>query len=283
MRVRRPRVALLGLLGALVLPTAVAAPQAQLDRGAYLFKVGGCGACHSPPDAPLAGGVKLDTPFGTFYTPNISPDRETGIGGWSDRQFIRAVKQGLSPGGEHYYPAFPYTSYTRMSDRELIDLKAYLDSRPAIRRQNRPHELAFPFDQRWLLGLWKALFFDAGEFKPSPIKSGAWNRGAYLVSGPGHCVECHTPRNLLGGLDRDRPLMGNPEGPDGEAVPAINAAWDPAFGRWQWEDIQFALEAGVTPSGDVVGGTMAHVVDNTTSQLTPEDLAAVTEFLAHPL
>jgi mono/diheme cytochrome c family protein len=263
-----------------------AAQDAQpLERGAYLFKIGGCGSCHSDPDrpeAPLAGGLKLETPFGDFYVPNITPDVSTGIGNWTRDQFIRAVKEGVSPQGGHYYPAFPYTSYTRMSDQELIDLKAYLDSQPAIRQENRAHDLGFPFNQRWLLSVWKGLFFEAGDFVPRPGQSKTWNRGAYLATGPGHCVECHTPRNRLGALERDQLLTGNPLGPDGEVVPGIHGTKTPQFADWEPLDIQFALETGVTPEGDVVGGAMAHVVDNSSSHLNADDLEALAEYLADP-
>lgn len=261
-------------------------PLEHIEKGGYLFKVAGCESCHTDPDYPddsLAGGLKMETPFGNFFTPNITPDKETGIGGWTDQQFIQAVKQGLSPDGEHYFPAFPYTSYTKISDQELIDLKAYLDSQPAVLKKNREHELSFPFNQRWLLSFWKGMFFEEGEFQQNPIKSKAWNRGSYIVSGPGHCVECHSPRNILGGLDTDQLLTGNPKSPEGEKIPSIHAARNPKFNLWEREDIRFALETGVTLEGDVMGGSMAHVIDNSTSQLSPEDLDAVAEYLAEPL
>ena len=260
-------------------------PQAKVERGEYIFALGGCASCHADNEGgcqALAGGVKMETRFGTFYTPNISPDPTHGIGGWTDDDFITAMKEGLSPAGEHYYPSFPYTSYTKMTDGDLLDLKAYLDAQPPVAVPSRAHELPFPISERMLLTFWKWLNFDDRAFQPDSGKSEAWNRGAYIVNGPGHCVECHMSRNLTGGLDREAGMIGNEDGPEGEMVPGLVPSGDGDFGSWDRADIVFLLEAGMKPDGDFVSGAMGHVVDNTTSLLTSDDRQAIAEYLKSP-
>ena len=240
--------------------------KAQIARGEYIYHLSGCGSCHTnskEDGAPLAGGLKMETPFGVFYTPNISPDPLHGIGGWSEQDFIRAMTEGVSPSGDHYYPSFPYTSYTNMHREDLLDLKAYLDHQLPVPEPSKPHELSFPFSERYLLGVWKWINFQANSFKPDQSRSDSWNRGAYIVKGPGHCGECHTPRNMIGGLDYDAALSGYENGPDGEAVPGLLASDKSGFGSWQTEDIVFFLEMGMKPDGDFTGGSMGHVIDNT--------------------
>ena len=254
-------------------------------RGEYIYRLAGCESCHTDHTNKKlgpAGGVALDTPFGTFYTPNITPDRETGIGGWSDQQFFDAMRKGLSPDGEDYFPAFPYTSYTRMHDQDILDLKTYLNSLEPVSKIPKAHDLPFPFDQRWLMKFWKMLFFQQQPFQPIPSRTESWNRGAYIVNGPGHCVECHTPRNLLGGIKYDELLAGNPEGPDGESVPSIDPVTSESFSQWSRGDIVFSLQTGMLPDGDFFGGSMGHVVENSTSLLTDRDLNSIAEYLQSP-
>jgi len=254
-------------------------------RGEYIYRLAGCKSCHTDSmDKELgpAGGVALDTPFGTFYTPNITPDQETGIGGWSDQQFIDAMRKGLSPDGEDYFPAFPYTSYTRMHDQDLLDLKAYLNALEPVSKVSKAHDLQFPYDQRWLMKFWKILFFQQQPFHPNSSRSESWNRGAYIVNGPGHCVECHTPRNLLGGIKYDELLAGNPEGPDGESMPSIDPVKSESFSQWSEVDIVFSLQTGMLPDGDFLGGSMGHVIENSTSLLTDRDLSSIAEYLQYP-
>jgi mono/diheme cytochrome c family protein len=250
-------------------------------RGEYVIAAAGCVACHTVPKdgAFLAGGRELKTDFGSFFTPNITPDPETGIGSWSDEDFIRALREGISPDGGHYYPTFPYTSYTRMTRQDMVDLKAYLDSVPAVRNPVLDHDLPFPFGIRASMIGWQLMFFNDDPFVPDPGQSDAWNRGAYLVNGPGHCGECHTPRNILGVVDADRPLAGNSNGPDGDAVPNITPG-SGGIGEWSEEDIVSFLEIGITPDSDFVGGAMTDVVAESTSKLTANDLQAIATYLS---
>lgn len=250
-------------------------------RGAYVVRLAGCVTCHTKDGDQrsfLAGGRALKTPFGTFHTPNITPDRDTGIGGWTTEDFVRAMAGGTAPDGSHYYPAFPYTSYARMTTRDIVDLKAYLDTLKPVRNDVPPHELGFPFNLRFVLGLWKRLFFDEAPFATSPERSAAWNRGAYIVNGPGHCRECHTPRNPLGGFAAAH-LAGSLQGPAEGRVPNITPHEDRGIGSWSIEDITFMLETGLKPDGDAVGGNMGEVVEHGTSHLTEADLAAVAAYL----
>lgn len=260
-------------------PSALA-QAGDATRGEYVLNMAGCIACHTVPKdgAFLAGGRELKTDFGSFFTPNITPDTETGIGNWSDEDFIRALREGKSPAGEHYYPTFPYTSYARMSERDILDLKAYLDTVPAVRNAVPDHDLPFPFGIRASMFGWKLLFFDDTPFTPDPTRSDAWNRGAYIVNGPGHCGECHTPRNILGVVDSGRPLAGNANGPEGDSVPNITPG-PGGIGDWSEDDIVSMLEIGVLPDGDFVGGAMTDVIDESTSKLTPDDLKAIATYL----
>jgi mono/diheme cytochrome c family protein len=257
--------------------TAFATPlEEAIVRGEYVFDIGGCASCHTK-DTPLAGGVELVTEFGAFISPNISPDLQYGIGGWSNDQFIKAMREGISPKGEHYYPAFPYTSYANMPAQELLDLKAYLDAQDPVAKANLPHTLAFPFNQRELLGAWKFINTE-DNWVLDANQSDSWNRGSYLVNGPSHCTQCHTPRNLIGGM-QEGGMLGNKNGAKGENVPPLLDVSKLAFGAWSEDDIAFALEVGMTPEGDFLGGSMSHVLENTTGKMTPEDIQAITEYL----
>jgi mono/diheme cytochrome c family protein len=272
-------------LGWLFFPWTGDAPQIDAvgdpKRGEYVLRMGGCVACHTDEKnggAFLAGGRALATPFGTFYAPNITPDPETGVGGWSTGDFVRAMAEGISPEGLHYYPAFPYPSYAKMTEEDLVDLKAYLDTVEPISAPYKPHDLAFPFNIRRANKVWKLLFFDDDPFRPDPRKSDGFNRGAYLVRGPAHCGECHTPRNLLGGPDASRYLAGNPVGAEGKAAPNITPH-ETGIGDWTASDVAFALESGLTPDYDSFGAGMGEVVNDATSHLTKDDRDAIAEYL----
>ncbi|HEX2198060.1 MAG TPA: cytochrome c [Burkholderiales bacterium] len=263
------------LLLACVAGSAVA--QGDAKRGAYLAKAGGCLGCHTEDkqDAqPYAGGRELKTPFGTFHGPNITPHPQAGLGGWSEQDFVRAMRRGERPDGAHYYPAFPYPSFTKVSDQDLRDLWAYLRSVPQSDRMSRPHQLDLPFRWRWLVWGWKLLFFSPGAFVPDPAKSEAVNRGAYLTNALGHCGECHTPRNFLGGPKKDRHLAGAKVG---EAT-ATNLT--PTGLKEVSDDyLREVLQTGLTPDGDILSEAMNEVVRNTTSQLTRQDLDALIAYL----
>jgi mono/diheme cytochrome c family protein len=260
-------------------PTGAA--EGELDpvaRGEQVFHIGGCTNCHTAKNGqPLAGGDAIASPFGDFYPPNITPDPETGIGGWSEADFIRAMREGVGPDGAPYYPAFPYTSYTRMTDDDLKALKAYLGTVASVRQESRPHALRFPFNQRWGMRIWQRLFFTPQRFEPDPSKDAAWNRGAYLVQGPGHCAECHTPRTSYGVLEVDRAFAGAQLGK--EKVPNITSDPEKGIGKWSEDDIATVLKLGMTPTGDFVGSDMAKVVKNDTSPLPDEDVQAIATYI----
>ena len=262
-------------------PAALAADRDEVARGAYLATAAGCENCHT--DAAhrgqrYAGGLALATPFGTFYTPNITPDPQTGIGRWTDAQFLRALREGVSPDGANYFPAFPYPSFTLITDADARAIKAYLFSLPAVHQPNRPHDLPFPVSWRFLQSGWKLLFFRPGPFRPVPREGALYNRGAYLVTALAHCGECHTPRSPLGSPDPHGFLAGTPDGPDGKKVPNITQDRQTGIGGWSEGDILTLLKLGMTPDNDFVGGAMNEVVRDT-AELTDEDRRAIAAYL----
>lgn len=259
---------------------ASALPQRQpnLENGRTMFHAGGCASCHATPNqddkTKLGGGFALKSPFGTFYAPNISPDRNDGIGKWSEPDFVSAMVKGTSPDGSHLYPAFPYASYQRMRYDDIRDLFAYLKTLPAVQGKARPHELPFPFNIRRTLGVWKFLFLDGKPFQPDASKDAAWNRGAYLVNAPGHCAECHSPRNFLGGIVESQRFAGGPE-PTGDGfVPNITQK----SLTLSQENLVKLLETGETPDGDTIGGEMAKVTSNT-GKLGAADREAIATYI----
>jgi len=246
-------------------------------RGEYLAKAAGCVGCHtaSEKDAPFAGGRALDTAFGRFFGPNITPHPQAGIGRWTEADFIRAMRHGHRPDGTSYFPAFPYPSFTKITDNDLRDLWAFLRALPPSSRPSQEHNLRFPFGWRFLVTFWKWLYFTPGQFANAPGVSEVVNRGAYLVQALGHCGECHTPRNFLGGPIRSRFLAGG-KGPEGKRVPNLTPT---RLKRWSDEDLKEFLLTGITPDGKAAGGVMDEVIRNTTSQLTPGDRAALIAYL----
>lgn len=257
---------------------ALASRRADVANGRAMFWAGGCPSCHATPQQDdktrLGGGLALKSAFGTFYVPNISSDPRDGIGHWSEADFITAMTRGVA-GGQHLYPAFPYTSYAHMRTDDIRDLFAFLKTLPAVQGAVPAHDLPFPFSVRRALGLWKLLFFDGKPFPPDPGKPAEWNRGAYLVNGPGHCAECHSPRNALGGIVASQRFAGAPN-PTGEGwIPNITQK---GLDDYSEKDIAYLLETGDTPSGDSVGGQMAEVV-RTTAQLSPADRAAIAAYI----
>lgn len=284
-------VAALGAIGLWVLSAprplpgdAIAAVSEGAEaRGERIFWAGGCASCHARPGADgdarleLAGGVELPTPFGTFVAPNISSHDEDGIGGWSLVDFANAMQRGVSPGGSHYYPAFPYASYARMEPSDIADLYVFMNTLPAVEGEAPPHQVGFPFSIRRGLGLWKLLYLREepvvvlDDDAPDQIR-----HGAYLVEGPGHCGECHTPRDMFGGTQYGAWLSGAPS-PVGEGtIPNITPGGD--VGGWSESEIADFLESGFTPDFDSAGGDMVSVIKNL-ANLPPEDRAAIAAYL----
>ena len=261
---------------------AVTEPFVKPDpaHGQVIFNAGGCASCHAVPKQDdrlkLGGGLAIPSPFGTFYAPNISPDRADGIGGWTEDEFVNALKRGISPEGAHYFPAFPYTSYAHATVQDVRDLFAYLKTLQPVSGRVRDHDLPFPFDIRRNVGIWKLLFMNDALFVPDQSRPTQWNRGAYLVNTFGHCAECHSPRNFLGGIVAAQRFAGGPD-PDGKGwVPNITEKGD--LSDWSEKDIAYFLETGLTPDGDNAGGAMARVIRNT-SQLSADDRAAIATYV----
>jgi mono/diheme cytochrome c family protein len=247
--------------------------------GRRVFFAGGCESCHKSPgqDDPLrlGGGLELKTPFGSFYPPNISSDPIDGIGAWRPVDVANALLSGVSPDGRHFYPAFPYASYRRMTPKDVADLAAFLRTLPAVKGRAPENALSFPFSVRRAVGLWKLIYFDNAGLAPGPSQTEQWNRGRYLVEGPGHCGECHTPRGLLGAMDLRRALVGAPL-PDGHGKSANLRGGD--FLNWTNADIVEALTSGFSPSGDVLGAGMTAVVRNL-AELPESDREAIAVYL----
>ena len=251
----------------------------DLANGQTTFNAGGCSSCHAVPGQPdrlkLGGGLALASPFGTFYVPNISPDPTDGIGRWTEAQFVTALTKGVSPSGTHYFPAFPYTTYTHARISDVRDLFAYLKTLAPVPGKVRDHDVPFPFNIRRNIGIWKWLFMDARPFMPDTARPAQWNRGAYLVNSLGHCAECHSPRNFLGGIVAAQRFAGGPD-PDGKGwVPNITQK---GISDWSEKDIAYFLESGQTPDGDSAGGSMVSVIRNI-SQLSEADRNAIATYI----
>lgn len=253
---------------------------ADATRGAYLIRLGGCVACHT--DAAngvpeLGGGPALVTQFGTFHAPNITSDPTAGIGNWSIEQFSKAMSDGEGPQG-HLYPTFPYENYTLMSDQEIVDLYAALMATTPHPTPAAPHEVSFPFDQRLILAGWKNLFFKPERFVADAAQSDEWNRGRYIVEGPGHCVMCHSPRNALGGIEAGQELTGNPAGGVGGRAPSLTVAALTEEG-YDVDTLASVLADGFTPGFDVLGGAMGEFINDGSAHWTDEDRRAVAVYL----
>jgi mono/diheme cytochrome c family protein len=247
--------------------------------GRVVYYLAGCGACHSsgPADSAsiqLGGGAELKTPFGSFYPPNISPDPIDGIGKWTAQDFANAVMAGVSPADEHLYPAFPYPSYRHMAVKDVRDLYAFLKTTTPVSGKRPPNTLSFPFSIRRAVGVWKLLYLPGVLQPPAIAPEAVEERGRYLVEGPGHCGECHSPRSFLGGVIADRRLTGATL-PDGKKAPNITAS---GLKKWSEQDIADALSTGLTPDGDVLAGAMAEVVTNL-AHAPAADLSAMAHYL----
>ncbi|MGY8637349.1 c-type cytochrome [Bradyrhizobium sp. 14AA] len=245
--------------------------------GKALVEAGGCAGCHTAdPAKPFAGGKRIDTPFGALYAPNLTPDRETGIGAWTDADFVRAVRYGVAPDGSNYYPAFPYPYFTRMTKDDTLAIRAYLGTLTSVTSRNKPPELRWPFGYRGLMRIWNAMYFKPGLFEPDQSQSAAWNRGGYLVTGLGHCGACHTPKNYFG-ADRDaQALSGNEVG--GWFAPRLDGAARTGLKSWSEGDITEYLQSGRNAKSHA-GGLMADVVVYSTSKMSEADLRAIAMYL----
>ncbi len=258
-----------------------------IQRGLYVATAGNCMACHTTEGGdPLAGGVTFHTDFGVIYSTNITSDPDAGIGAWTEEQFIRAMHEGVSADGSNLYPAFPYPSFTKVSDADLKDLFAFLMSTAPSSYQPPENDMGFPFNQRGLLGIWNALFFDSGQYVADDSQSEAWNRGAYLVEGLGHCGTCHTPRNFLGGKQEDLALSGgtyNDKVEEGRIRPwsAVNLTPAPdGMAAWSKDDIVAYLKTGHSPMAGTFG-PMNEVITLSTSQLSDDDVQAMADYLVN--
>jgi mono/diheme cytochrome c family protein len=262
-------------------PTGVPADLANADvvkRGEYLARAADCRACHTTSrDRLYAGGLALVLPFGTLYSTNITPDKETGIGNYSDQDFLNAVQRGIRPDGTRLYPAMPYPSYTRMTDADVLAVKAYLFSLPPVHAQNQPNTFSFPYDQRWLMRFWSAVFNDNERFRPNPAQSPEWNRGAYLAEALAHCGECHTPRNLASALDNRNKFSG-----------ALTAGWyafnissdkGSGVGAWSDDELRNYVSSGHAPGRGTAAGPMGEAVDNSLNGLASSDIRALVTYL----
>jgi len=253
----------------------------NLANGQVMFIAGNCSACHATPGQDdrtrLAGGLKLNSPFGTFVTPNISPDRKYGIGGWSELQFVSAMKRGVDDEGRHLYPAFPYPAYSLMKTSDVRDLFAYLKTLPAVAQPTAAHQLNFPFSLRPAVGFWKLLYFHPHDFAPDPKRSAAWNRGAYLAEGPAHCAECHTPRNALGGMETDKLYAGAPSLERGGRFASNITPHKDGLSDWSEQDIADFLKTGTDKCFNEPTG-MRDVLAST-SKLSDADLAAIATYI----
>ncbi|HVZ70278.1 MAG TPA: cytochrome c [Rhizomicrobium sp.] len=250
----------------------------RMARAAYLTRAADCESCHTAKGGkPFAGGLAFKLPFGTIYSPNITPDKETGIGNWTDADFLNALHRGIGKGGVPLYPALPYASYTYLTDADALSIKAYLFSLKPVHFTPPENTLSFPFNQRWLMRIW-AYFFNPGKrFEPNTAQSAEWNRGAYLVEGLGHCGECHTPRNLLQGLDNRRKFAGTVT----SGWRAYNITQDKTAGIGAWSDQEIAdfLSNGHAAGRGVAGGPMGEAVYYSLRYLMPSDIKAIVAYL----
>ena len=261
------------------LPGEAAPTVEQADRGAYLARVGNCMTCHTDRGgAAYAGGRAIETPFGTVYSSNLTPDVQTGIGGWSSDQFWRALHNGRSRDGRLLYPAFPYPNYTMVRRDDSDAIFAFLRSQAAVRQPNKLHGLRWPFNTQAALAVWRALYFTPGPYAPDPARSAQWNRGAYLVNGLGHCSACHTRRNALGASADMLDLSGGLIPMQNWYAPALNSSAEAGVSEWPVEHVVRMLQTGIAPRGGVLG-PMAEVVLSSTQYWSEPDLRAMAVFL----
>jgi len=268
----------LALCSAVASTVRAAEPSPELIAyGKTLVEAGDCAGCHTAdPAKPFAGGKRIDTPFGAIYAPNLTPDRDTGIGGWADADFTRALRYGVAPDGSNYYPAFPYPYFTKMTKDDTLAIRAYLGTLAPVVSRNKPPELRWPFGYRGLMRIWNTMFFKPGLFEPDQSQSAAWNRGGYLVTGLGHCGACHTPKNYFGADKQAQALSGNEVG--GWYAPRLDGAPRTGLKSWSVEDIVEYLQSGRNAKSHA-DGLMAEVVVNSTSKMSDADVRAIAVYL----
>jgi mono/diheme cytochrome c family protein len=281
--IRSPRLGLLAALVLLMLPVgAFAQDSAAAKRGEYwVLATGGCG-CHTDykrKGAYLAGGRAIKTPFGLAYGTNITPDKATGLGEWTEEDFVRAMTEGQGRHGKELFPVFPYTSFTRMERKDLRDMWAYLRTVAPVNLPSKDPDFSPPFNIRLGVKAWKLVNFAPETFRPDPAQSPEWNRGAYLSTALAHCAECHTPRNLMGALKAGMAYAGSVDGPEGEPAPNITPDMKTGIGEWSKADIAYYLKTGSRPEGDVAQGLMAELIDNAYAKLTESDLQAIATYV----
>ncbi|MEC9471558.1 MAG: cytochrome c [Pseudomonadota bacterium] len=265
----------------IVKPESVKDLTGDPGKGAYLARMSGCIACHTNAaegGKPLAGGLRLPTDFGTFYSPNLTTDPQHGIGSWTIEDFATALRQGISPEGAPYYPSFSYPFYSSFSDQDIADLWAAFKTVPPVAKASKTHDMLPPFNLRAGLKVWRALYHQPETLKQIPEKSPIWNRGRFIVEGPAHCAACHTPRNMLGARQAEMALHGAETLPDGGKSPPITSAALKKEG-WTVGSLSYALKTGIMPNGDVFGGSMAEVVRDGTTFLTEDDREAIATYL----
>tara|TARA_Y100001934_G_C12386791_1_gene796718 strand:- start:20689 stop:21636 length:948 start_codon:yes stop_codon:yes gene_type:complete len=255
--------------------------ESQVSRGLYLAKVAGCISCHTDTvnnSNILGGGREIKSPYGSFFSPNITPDLKNGIGNWTNKDFIKAVRYGIRPKGGFYYPVFPYTSYKSMSDRDILDIKSWIEAQKPLSEPNKPHQISFPASWRNMLGPWRWLFFDEEstrfDFLPDNLA-----RGAYLVEALGHCGECHTPRNMFGAQKSKKLLAGSRYGPSGNLMPNISPDKITGIGKWTESELVFFLKTGLKPNGDYVNNEMAEIIQNSLQHLSDYDIRSISSYL----
>jgi len=265
-------------LAALALAASTGWTQSLVERGEYLARAGDCVSCHTAPGgAPFAGGLRLDTPFGYMLAPNITPDAETGIGRWSGADFYRAVRDGVNKRGHDMYPTMPYDFYTKVIRADVDALYAYLRTIKPVRNAVDINQLDFPFNQRFTMGVWRELYFNEGTYRPDPGKSASWNRGGYLVEGLGHCSDCHSPRNLMGGIEKSKAFQGAVI--DGWFALDLTSDISTGLGSWSAEELATYFKTGVAKDKTTTLGPMAEVIRNSLSYLTDADRLAMAEYL----
>lgn len=276
------RAAVVALVAASPAPARAQPLEDAVARGRAVFEASGGCSCHTDFDGggeDMAGGRPIRTPFGVFYSTNITSDPDTGIGRWSDSDFLRAMREGRAPDGSAYFPVFPYTSFTGMSDDDALALKAYLFSLRPVAQANRAPEVPPPFSWRIAARAWQWLHFAPRRFQPDPARPRGWNRGAYLVEAVAHCGECHTPRTFMGATDEDLHYAGSTEGPEGELAPNITPDEKTGIGKWSTTDIVWFLQTNLLPDGDGTQGLMAEVIDKGYRHMEEADLKAIAVYL----